>query len=225
MKPKGTIALASDFRNGSILMETILVLPLLLMLFGGLFMLGDLIVETLVVQDAGRHEAWTTHAMTRFPETTDAFKFEESDYAFKLGLIYSAGLSMPEGGGSGGNAWGWGRRGYAQASANLPFWAAFIDVQQEVMDLDGERMKSAFDFHGADSLFAPAFDYHRIGDHNAESVGYDANSYRRGVPVLDLEEQLVAGDAKFARQGGPKGEAHGSRTSYSRNPLLVSLTQ
>lgn len=212
-------------RRASVLMETVLVLPILLMLLGGLFLLGDLLLGKLVVQDAGRHEAWMTDTMLEFTPTKQAFTFAEIDHVFQLGMTVSEGFRGGDGGFSGGNSWGWGRRGYARASCELPFWTAIINLQHDVMDSAGDRMEDKFDLHSEDSFFAPSFDYHRISVQAAEEIGYDMNQYSRTTNAFLLEDELIAADARFARDVAAGANPHGEKTPYSRNPLLVFLSQ
>lgn len=212
-------------RDGVILMETLLVLPLLLMLLGGMFLLGDLVLGRIVLQDAGRHEAWLTHCTRMYPSTKDSFKFAESDHVFKLTKAESKGFRPSDGGVAGGNSWGWGRSGYAAAKSELPLWTALINTQHDVMNQEGERMGSEFKMHDDDSLFAQSFDYHRIDAGDAAALGYDMNAYERSNPAIGLEETLIAGDVKFARPGALKGDAHGQRTAYQRSPSMAALAQ
>lgn len=211
--------------DGSILMETILVLPILLMLLGAVFLLGDLALARLVTQDAGRHEAWTTDARVQFAETMDAFKFAETENYFDIEKAYSTGRDFSDERLSTGNAWGWGRMGYAVSKSELPLWSALVNTQDDVMHTGGERMESEFGIHGEDSIFAPSFDYHRISPATAEMVGYDMDVYDRTRGAAAVEETAIAGDAHFGIAGAPQGDAHGARTVYNRNPLLMGLAK
>ena len=210
---------------GSILMETILVLPILLMLLGGMFLMGDLALGRLVTQDAGRYEAWSTCAKVEMPESEDVFKFAETEHFFSFEKFYSTGKDFSEGKRVTGNSWGWSRLGYAVSKAELPFWTDLINLQHDVLAMDGDRMGSEFDLHEDDSIFAPSFDYHRISKEIAESVDYDKDIYARDVTAAALEETVIAGDAVFGMEDEPKGEAHGERTPYVRNPMLVGLSK
>lgn len=212
-------------REGVILMETLLVLPILLMLLGGMFLLGDLVLARIVLQDAGRHETWLTVSTRAYPSTRDALEYAETDHAFHLEKTESTGFMPPDGSGAGGNSWGWGRRGFARGKSELPLWTALVNTQHDVMNGDGDRMEDEFELHGEGSVFAQSFDYHRISEGYASALGYPMDSFRRSNPVIDLEEEAIAGDSKFARPGGPKGRIHGQRTPYSRNPVLMSLSQ
>lgn len=211
--------------GGSILMETILVLPILLMLLGGMFLLGDLLLARIVTQDAGRHEAWTTCARVEYKETDDAFRFAEADKFFGFEKFYSTGKDYADGKKATGNSWGWGRTGYAVSKSELPLWVGLVNTQHDVMSMDGDRMEEEFELHGEDSIFAPSFDFHRIAPEIAEDAGYDMDVYNRGAEAAAVEETAIAGDAHFAIVGGPQGEAHGERTPYTRNPLLAGLAK
>lgn len=210
---------------GSILMETILVLPLLLMLLGGMFLLGDLALGRLVTQDAGRYEAWSTCAKVELPESADVFKFAETERFFGFEKFYSTGTDFSENKRATGNSWGWGRMGYAVSKSELPLWSAWVNVQHDVMSQNGDRMESEFELHGEDSIFAPSFDYHRIAPEIAESVDYDMEIYNRGAEAAEVEETVIAMDAHFAIEDEARGDAHGGRTPYARNPLLAGLAE
>ena len=213
---------AKDSREGSVLMETILVIPILLMLLGGLFLLGDRLLGMLVVQDAGRYVAWTTYGRREFPDARKVFRYAEEKGVFEMKRFYSVNYRHTEAATSDGNNWGWGREAYATASSDRPLWTALVDVQKTTMSTGEEPTESKAEFHGEDSLFAPSFDYHRVSESVADSLGGDSVALRRSLPTVNLQETAIAFDSRFAREP-TRGDKHGERTPYSRNPVLSAL--
>ena len=204
-------------------METILVLPILFMLLGGLFFLGDRMLGMLVVQDAGRYVAWTTYGRRAFPDPRFSFRFAESKGVFEMGLFYSVNYRHAQGETADGNNWGWGREAYATASSDLPLWASLLDVQNAVMSMGDAPTKSKATLHEEGTLFAPAFDYHRIPEDVAASLGGDP-TLDRSAPAKDLQEFAIVFDSRFAREP-TRGDKHSPRTAYRRNPVLSVLCE
>ena len=141
--------LSDSRRNGSILMETILVLPLFLMLLGGMFVLGDLMMGRLLQLDADRVVAW--RAVDRFVPDSELHPDMSIPDAFdrdigrdgvdkKPGFVaYNDDHETPHVG----NVWTEFMSGRSEVIVDVPWWTAYLDVQN-VMVGDKDRFQSSF---------------------------------------------------------------------------------
>ncbi len=155
-------------RCGSILAETLLVLPLYLMLLGGLFVVGDLIVARFRSQALDRASAWIRPGGTIPSGTTLPGHFRSWEgldagggrgwFGVKLGdpenssvfPMHSWGVKPEEnstvGSDSGigvptqGNRWVGFYQGVSFVSVGVPFWVPLLDVADSVRSRpDGEE--------------------------------------------------------------------------------------
>lgn len=208
-------------------METIIVLPLYLILLGGIFMVGDTMLGRFVLQVSGRYEAWATHTLVELPRTVSVFEFAEVEPAFHLGKDgesspYSTGFLIDDGSRANGNRWAYARIGRTRGTVGVPFWAAMFDVQRETIDSNSNATKRENTIHDDGATFCWAFDYHRISEADIAQLG-SPDVFRRSNPCLKLEDAAIAGDSHFCdevRDPSPRGQ---DREPYQRNPLLMSL--
>jgi hypothetical protein len=210
-------------------METVLVLPLYLMLLGGMFIVGDLMLGRFVLQASGRYEAWSTHARVVFPDTISVFRYAEVKPAFHLehdenGEIspFSTGFRITGNVRANGNMWAYARIGLTRGTVEVPFWAAMVDVQRNTIDPDREATESKNRIHADGTTFAWAFDYHRISEADIAELGGNPEVFRRSNPVGKLQESSIVLDSHFC---GPVNgrEPHEEQSPYQRNPLLMAL--
>lgn len=207
---------SSDGRSGVILMETILVLPILLMLLGGMFVAGDLMMGRLVAQEMDRSLAW--RAKDRFgpsPFERDAFVHVIGPH----GITEEPGLFAFEATGSGmGNRWSSVFAGRSDVRLDLPWWVALVNTQDAVMGdpAHPDRMESSFKLNSDDAGFTKA----------ARSYVFrrreDSNGGERSAKASGLAWLGIAGDKMAGRAIG--GATGGGHAAYNRNPnaILVS---
>ena len=120
----------ADGRNrgeqGSVLMETILVLPLYLMLLGGMFVIGELLLGRYLAHDIERTVAW--RAADRFgPDFNDGI----FDYATGPNGVFP-GMYMQLRGKEEGywrNNWLFTVGGRSDVVVGTPWWSNFVNVQ------------------------------------------------------------------------------------------------
>ena len=136
----------SSRRSGSVLMETVIVLPLLLLLFGGLFVLGDLAHGRLHLLAVDRAAAWSS--ANRFAEPTfrSWFAFVPRTSALRIERIRSADIAdamrtdlasttnaTPDVRAKlRGTAWTGFYGGWTHAAARVPTWAATANAHNSL---------------------------------------------------------------------------------------------
>lgn len=135
--------------NGSVLMETILVLPLLLLLFGGIFMVGDILHGRLHLLTIDRVAAWTPES--RF-ETgrkdifTSWFRHLRWHTALDLEHAYADWYytgSPPSKSGPTGTGWLDFVGGRAYSKVEVPMWVAMANVHNVLYRRPGKEYLSA----------------------------------------------------------------------------------
>ena len=208
-------------------MEAVIVLPIYLVLLGGLFMVGDIMRGRFVLQDSGRYEVWSTYTRFEMPDTASVFQFAEAGSAFHLERNengefspYSTGFLYEDGQKANGNMWAYARIGLTRATVELPFWTAMFDVPRN--GIGQEATPSRNRLHEDGATFCWAFDYHRISEAAIAERNGDPNVFRRSNPCASLQETSIVGDSHF---GGAENalEPHGERKPYQRNPILTAL--
>ena len=207
---------APDRRSGVILMETVIVLPILLMLLGGLFVIGDMLMSRLAAQELDRALAW--RAVDRFGPTD----FDDSAFRHIIGaqgITAMPGLYAYEATGSGmGNRWSSVFSGRSDVNVNVPWWTAFVNVQDAVMgDPDHpDRMESSYnlnsDGNGRFSQTPRTYVFRRYVN------GGEREKPAASFPVSDIVCDRMAGVAVNASWTG------NHLGTYERNPNAIIVS-
>ena len=217
-------------------METVLVLPIYMMLLGGLFIVGDVMLGRLVLQASGRYEAWATHAKCEMEKTVSVFKYAEVEPYFHLendgadeSPPYSTGFRFTDGQRANGNMWAYARIGMTRAIVELPLWTAMFDVPRGAPSTGQDKTESKNRLHADGSTFCWGFDYHRISESDIAELGGNPDLYRRSNPCtspegssLTLQEMVIVYDSHFGDKVSGE-EPHDGRQPYKRNPILGAL--
>ncbi len=212
---------SSDGRSGVILMETILVLPLLLALLGGLFVVGELAMGRLVSQEADRALAW--RAADRFGPTT----FDEGAFSHVVGahgITEKAGLHAFEATGSGmGNKWSSVFAGRSDFEIEVPWWINFVNAHDDVRG-DSEhpnRLESRFKLNSTDDQFnrtARTYVFRRRDESDDKG-----NAYWRGRRTETLRWIDIVGDAMAGAPVAAAGSG-GRIPTYKRSALAIAVS-
>jgi len=160
-------------RSGSMLAETLLVLPLYLMLLGGLFIVGDLLLARIRGGMLDRTAAWlrpggafATGTIAGHHRVWEGTKTPFGWYGMKLGDPADSSISpirswgvkiednaesdVGEGVPTQGNRWVGFYQGVSFVSAGVPFWVFLLDSQQAVHPDEsgsGEKTRSLYRVH------------------------------------------------------------------------------
>lgn len=216
-----------DGRRGSILMETILVLPLYLMLLGGMFIVGDLLMGRLLQQDMDRALAW--RAVDRF-----AGGFDEGAFKDAIGENgVAGGEDLPElhafnddgGRTSIANRWLEFSSGRADVQVDTPWWANLLDVQ-DIMLGDPEnpdRFQRSFKLNSVDDAFlerARSYVFRRRASSNATSGVWSRSSAAQDLAWIGILFDSLAGTAI----SGSAPPAESVSKPYRRSPFAIAVS-
>ena len=206
-------------RRGSVLMETILVVPLFLMLLGGMFVLGDLVMGKLLQLDLDRAVAW--RATDRFgPDAfvNDAFKHAVGrDGVDKPPALH--GYNDDNGSVRSGNSWVEFRFGRSDVQVDAPWWTAYLDVQN-VMVGDEDRFQSSFKLDSVDDKFltgARSFVFRRRAQSNRSVRSGAAGA----LPWVEIALESMAGSAVPVRA---EPAASSMMEAYDRIPHAIDVS-
>ena len=201
-------------------METILVLPLLLALLGGLFVVGELAMGRLASQEMDRALAW--RAADRFgpkPFDEDAF----SHVIGAHGITEKPGLYAFEVTGSGmGNKWYSVFAGRSDVEVEVPWWINFVNAHDDVRGdpRHPSRLDSTFKLNSGDGQFnqtARTYVFRRRDDSDDKG-----NAYWRGKPTEALRWLDIVGDAMA---GASVAVQPGGRIpAYKRSELAIAVS-
>lgn len=215
---------AADGRSGVILMETLLVLPILLMLLGGLFVIGDLLMGRLVAHEIDRTLAWRVKERFSYVPSRPATAFDESAFSHipgPHGIKEDPGLGLfaYEATGSGmGNLWSSVFAGRSDVQVDVPWWVNLVNVQDAVMGdpQNPDRMESSYKLNSGDNgnfmQTARAYVFRRKDNGEARS-GHTSVFPWFGI-VGDKMASLAVG-------GGLSG---GRLGTYNRNPNAIIVS-
>ncbi len=210
----------SDGRSGVVLMETILVLPLLLALLGGLFVVGELAMGRLVSQEMDRALAW--RAADRFgPTDFDADAF--SHVVGAHGITQRPGLHAFEATGSGmGNKWSSVFAGRSDVEVEVPWWINFVNAHDDVRGdpKHPNRLESRFKLTSTDEQFdqaARTYVFRRRDDSDDKG-----NAYWRGKPTEALRWLDIVGDKMAGKT--VSSESGGRTPAYRRSALAIAVS-
>lgn len=217
---------AANGRSGVILMETLLVLPILLMLLGGLFVIGDLMMGRLVAHEIDRTLAWRVKERFSYDPSRPATAFDESAFAHisgPHGIRDDPGLGLfaYEATGSGmGSRWSSVFAGRSDVQVDVPWWVNLVNVQDAVMGdpRNPDRMESSYKLNSGDdgnfSQTARAYVFRRLRETN----GGERSGHTREFPWLGIVGDNMAGAAvNGAWTGGRLG-------TYNRNPNAIVVS-
>lgn len=225
-------------RAGSVLMETVLVLPIYLMLLGGLFIVGDLMLGRFVLQASGRYEAWSTFTQVEMPDTVFVFRYAEVAPFFHLennrgGNIdsspFSTGFIPADSGKAEGNMWAYARIGLTRGTVELPLWTAMFNVPRGTPSTGQDAAESKNLLHAKGTPFCWGFDYHRLSE-SAIALRGDPDIYRRSNPCASpdgsgptLQETAIVYDSHFGGEVSGDMPRTSPRKPYQRSVLLSAL--
>ena len=203
-------------------METILVIPLFLMLLGGMFVLGDLMMGRLLQLDLERAVAW--RAVDRFgPDAfvNDAFKHAVGrDGVEAPPALYA--YNDDNGATRAGNSWVEFMSGRSEVTVSVPWWTAFLDVQN-VMVGDEDRFQSSFKLDSVDDAFlknARSFVFRRRFIQPDTMVRpVDAGS----LPWIGISLEPMAGTAVRAQGRQSLPAVSGYVAAYDRVPFAIDV--
>lgn len=235
-------------RIGSVLMETLLVLPLLLMLLGGLFILGDILLARLVSHDMDRTAAWVGGGTVYRGDLEKSFGFAlglDAGTAFGWsGLRLDKSRLSPSGyfakqpkdpsdsgngggGGIHGNAWIDFYAGRADTEIGVPFWVPLLDVQENTIPhADGtppERTASLWKLHTDTTGFPDPAGRVALFRRRRQSIA-PSFAWYRGKPAAGLDLAGALFDA-WPGVGQPKvvEAAAEADEPYRRHPVAVII--
>ncbi|MBR1837546.1 MAG: hypothetical protein IJ783_09690 [Kiritimatiellae bacterium] len=170
----GSVGRADRGVSGSLLAETLLVLPVYLMLLGGLFVVGDILLARIRGGVLDRTAAWLrpggalgNHGIAQHHRVWEGTDSAFGWYGMKLGdpkdssvaPVRSWGVSLDDNSSVGesqaavptvGNRWAGFYQGVSFVSAGVPFWVSWLDSQRLVhprTDSDGDATPSVLRIH------------------------------------------------------------------------------
>lgn len=228
-------------RNGSILMETVLVLPILLLVFGGLFIVGDIAHGRLHLTTIDRAAAWESGNRFSEPKFKDWFAFVPKTASLRIERV-KAELVMAEArdtkgerkakeGMLHGNNWLGFYGGYGHAKVTVPFWYGSANAHNLLFGgLKKDRFKEEYrlftyseeDVEG--SKDKKSGDYREFGRsfvvHRSQMPG-GTNVFNRVAAAKDLAWLTITGDS-WCGTGvslGLNGKAAGR--NFHRHPYAL----
>ena len=178
-------------------METILVLPLYLMLLGGMFVIGELLLGRYLAHDIERALAW--RAADRFGPTSfdkKMYDYSTGDYATATNGISPEIRMVARTHRSGfwGNNWIATFGGRADVSVRTPWWTAFINVQGAMIGKgEDEAFEENFKLNSYENEF---LDEPRVWVCRRRSRGDNGKPYDGGRenPAVTLNWNAIAFD-------------------------------
>lgn len=219
-------------------METLLVLPILLMLLGGLFVVGDLIMGRLLAHEMDRTLAW--RANDRFSSSAfdeNAFSHVTEFYRLRgMPGLFAFKVTDSEMN----NYWSSVFSGRSDVEAHCPWWVALINTQDAVMGDPSHpnRMEDDFKLNSVDGDFAQAARAYVLRHRDYQMnltmqilMPYPTpSSYRstgapfwRGNTPSGLMWLDIAGD-KLAGKAVNREWTGGGYSAYNRNPNAIVVS-
>ena len=225
-------------------METLLVLPLFLMLLGILFLLGDLLQGRLLQLSMDRTVTWLGGGTVYRENLEKTFSkdlgLELSDSrgwmgprfrTDRLNSGYFAKQPDPGKGAEGdkaqGNAWLDTYMGRADLEIGVPLWAPLLDVQRNMMASGPEQRveptPSLFDLRPETTGFPDPKGRAQLIRRRRRSLATEADFYR-GKPASDLEAFKIVFDVwpEIERPAASSGSFDPS-SPYRRHPVAVLI--
>ncbi len=224
--------------DGSVLMETVLVLPLLLLMLGGLFILGDIAHGRLHLGTVDRAVAWSSANRFSEPSFRSWFAYVPETSALRVERVRAGELDASTNAPAlRGNRWLGVYAGYANARVDVPFWVGMANAHANLFRRpDDERLPSSWtlfpneeesdetdesdesDDEGERSAYRElgrSFVVHR------RNVAAVSNALYRAQPVQNLSWQSVVGDdwCGLAPARGLAGSPPG--TGFRRHPFAL----
>ena len=216
----------SSIRTGSVLMETVLVLPVLLLLFGGLFVLGDLALGRLHLGVADRAVSWASANRFAEPSFRSWFAYVPGTSALRLERVRAGEpAALTNGVSLRGNRWLGFYAGYANGEVDVPFWIGMANAHNVLVSGPKEdRLRENWklfpdeDEGGGETRYrdsARSFVVHR-----RPGIG-GTNAWNRTLPVKDLSWLDVVGDSWCGgvEAAGLSGKPAG--TGFRRHPYAL----
>lgn len=234
---------SAPLRSGSVLMETLLVLPVLLLVFGGLFILGDMAHARMHLGLVDRAAAWSAGGRFAEPSFREWFAYVGQTSALRPEYVKAgqpraathergsegeerARLDMPRG-----NHWLGFHAGYAHAKAAIPFWVGMANAHSTVFGGPEEErfaderrfyvydrdVKEAGRSAGDYREFGRAFAVHRI------PVDEGTGTWSRAAPAVNLAWQSVVGDRWCGTDVSSGIDASAPGVAFRRHPLALFL--
>ena len=232
----------SDPRSGSVLMETVIVLPILLLVIGGLFILGDMAHGRLHLTAIDRAAAWGSANRFYEPQFKSWFGFVPKTTALRIERVKSdeiladfrdtkgeraAKESMLHG-----NGWLGFYGGYGHAKVAVPFWYGSANAHSIMFGgPEEERFKEEYrlftyseaDVEGAEGK-KKAGDYREFGRSfvlHRRPMARGTNVFDRTSEVKDLAWLTIVGDSWCGSGAslGLNGRAAGR--NFHRHPYAI----
>jgi len=184
--------------QGSVLMETVLVLPVLLLLLGGLFILGDLALGRLHLGTVDRAAAWGSGSRFSEPSFRSWFAYVPKTSALEIERVRAGEPVTTNGVSLRGNRWLGFYAGYAHGKVAVPFWIGMANARNIMVsgpeeDRFREEWKLFSDTDG-DGVSRYRDSARSFVVHRRSGLG-GTNAWNRTLPVKDLSWLDVAGDS------------------------------
>ena len=232
----------TDPRSGSVLMETVIVLPILLLLLGGLFIFGDMAHGRLHLTTVDRAAAWASDNRFAEPTFKDWFGFIPKTTALRIERVKgveivfdakdTAGEKKAKAAMLHGNRWLGFYGGYGHAKVTVPFWVGSANAHNILFGgSEEDRFKEEyrlFTYSEQDvggSTEKKAGDYREFGRsfvaHRGAMPG-GTNAFNRTAEVKDLAWLTIVGDSwcgGIAPSESMRGRAAGR--NFHRHPYAL----
>ena len=226
-------------KAGSILAETLLVLPLFLVLLGGLFVVGDLLSGRILQHDMDRVAAWVGASLvfrgnleSVFSPELDAWTPVEDAPGPKLekGLLPKGYFAQqpvdarPDAAGDGsgqlrGNEWIDFYEGRADVSVGVPYWASLLDIGPGGM-MSKTRTDKRFKLFRETTGFPDPSGRVGVFRRRRSSILSDSPLFR-GKPAAELAYSQILGEGWPGAPAAASVEGIEPAEGYVRSEIAV----
>jgi len=211
--------------RGSVLMETVLVIPLYLLLLGGLFIVGDIMLARFHLSAVERTYAW--RGGNRFPGANnlrpavlemmpEKHLVQGQTFVFQIktanGQEHENQLAQYVG-------------ARAAAKVLVPFWIGMANTAQAINPNDTEEphFKSEYDLYNGAEFFRSHLVRRKIQD-PPETEGSDDRLREAQADKLDLHGVIFNHQVLESPPIGPRQEPT-PLSAYERNPMIIPLCE
>ena len=237
--PHFSFSAGADSRRGSVLMETVIVLPILLLLFGGLFILGDMAHGRLHLTAVDRAAAWGSDNRFAEPEFKSWLAFVPKTTSLRIErvradeVLASADDAKSEAAAKAqmlhGNSWLAFYGGYAHAKVAVPFWYGSANAHGILFGgSEEDRFKDEYRLF----TYEEDMDKHKAGDyrdfgrsfvvHRRRAVqSGPSNNLDRAAAAANLSWSSVVGDGWCGGAQSPGLGGRAAGRSFRRHPYAL----
>lgn len=231
----------ADPRSGSVLMETVIVLPILLLVVGGLFILGDMAHGRLHLTSIDRAAAWGADNRFAEPAFKDWFAFIPRTTSLRIERVKAELVKDDSKGTKGektakgamlhGNQWLGFYSGYGHAKVAVPFWYGSANAHNVLFGgSEGDRFKdeyrlftySEMDVEG--SKDKKAGDYREFGRsfvvHRGLMPG-GTNAFNRVAEAKNLAWLTIVGDSWCGAEASAGMNGRPAGRNFHRHPYAI----